>query len=450
MAFLLTRNETFIVISGNEARIFSSASSSSSFSDLSLIARISCEDSASTEASESVAVPEHQSEEAGESSVIPGQILSAALSHSGDLLALCDDYKKLRVWQLSDTSKGGPSLLCETTLARRSTALTFSPTDDSVLVADKNGDAYSVQIQQSGQEAEPKRILGHLGMLLDIGVTACGKYVLTCDRDEKIRASHFPNAYNIHNFYLAHTQFVYRLCIPGDLSGHFISGGGDGCVIFWSLENPRPLFVLNTIEDAQPTIESASNGDAKSPSPDPLQVKCLQYSRGHLCVSFNEFDLLLVYRVCVTDSGISASLVQTLRLSSNVLDCVFVKRDELVILTAEKPLFRRFRLAERNDVEDVNDVREKTPFVEIESPTLSFIDDDGDSLAAFESSLNVAAKTPSIFSILTKSKIDNMKAYLETKEKRLAGGNARWGGHKKSAEEPVECGDDAKKLKLKN
>ena len=51
-----------------------------------------------------------------------------------------------------------PSLLCETTLARRSTALAFSPSDDSVLVADKNGDAYSVQIQQSsGQEVEAKR-----------------------------------------------------------------------------------------------------------------------------------------------------------------------------------------------------------------------------------------------------------------------------------------------------
>ena len=54
-----------------------------------------------------------------------------------------------------------PSLLCETTLARRSTALAFSPSDDSVLVADKNGDAYSVQIQQSsGQEVEAKRYAG--------------------------------------------------------------------------------------------------------------------------------------------------------------------------------------------------------------------------------------------------------------------------------------------------
>ena len=46
-----------------------------------------------------------QSEEAGESSSIPGQILSAALSHSRDLLAICDDYKALKVWNLSNASK---------------------------------------------------------------------------------------------------------------------------------------------------------------------------------------------------------------------------------------------------------------------------------------------------------------------------------------------------------
>ena len=36
----------------------------------------------------------------------------------------------------------------------------------------------------------------------------CDKYVVTCDRDEKVRLSHFPNAYNIHAFCLGHTQYV--------------------------------------------------------------------------------------------------------------------------------------------------------------------------------------------------------------------------------------------------
>ena len=49
----------------------------------------------------------------------------------------------------------------------------------------------------------------------------------------------------------------FRLCIPLDLPGRFISGGGDGSVIFWSLDNPRPLFVLNTIEGENKNAEES-------------------------------------------------------------------------------------------------------------------------------------------------------------------------------------------------
>ena len=32
------------------------------------------------------------------------------------------------------------------------------------------------------------------------------KYVITADRDEKIRISHFPNAYNIKAYCLGHNE----------------------------------------------------------------------------------------------------------------------------------------------------------------------------------------------------------------------------------------------------
>lgn len=39
-------------------------------------------------------------------------------------------------------------------------------------------------------------------------VTADDRFVITADRDEKIRVSCFPNAYNIHTFCLGHTGWV--------------------------------------------------------------------------------------------------------------------------------------------------------------------------------------------------------------------------------------------------
>lgn len=52
-------------------------------------------------------------------------------------------------------------------------------------------------------------------------------HVITCDRDEKIRVSRYPNAYNIETFCLGHTEWVVCtlwLCIriePKDIIRHF-------------------------------------------------------------------------------------------------------------------------------------------------------------------------------------------------------------------------------------
>ena len=69
-------------------------------------------------------------------------------------------------------------------------------------------------------------------MLLDIKLSKCGKFIITCDRDEKIRISHYPNAYNIHNFCLGHTDFVTSISLYQD--NYLISGSGDGTLRLWN------------------------------------------------------------------------------------------------------------------------------------------------------------------------------------------------------------------------
>ena len=84
-------------------------------------------------------------------------------------------------------------------------------------ISDKSGDVFQFVIES--EEKEGKCILGHLSMLLDIRLSKCGKFIITCDRDEKIRVSHFPNAYNIHNFCLGHSDFVTCLDMFNDGKG---------------------------------------------------------------------------------------------------------------------------------------------------------------------------------------------------------------------------------------
>ena len=39
-------------------------------------------------------------------------------------------------------------------------------------------------------------------------ITRDDRYIITADRDEKIRVSKFPNSYNIKTFCLGHTEYV--------------------------------------------------------------------------------------------------------------------------------------------------------------------------------------------------------------------------------------------------
>ncbi|RKP34936.1 hypothetical protein BJ085DRAFT_6614, partial [Dimargaris cristalligena] len=84
-------------------------------------------------------------------------------------------------------------------------------------------------------------ILGHVSMILDLVVTADAKpYVITADRDEKIRVSKYPNSYTIQSFCLGHTAFVSTLaCLPTPSVPALVSGGGDGQIIVWNYEQGR-------------------------------------------------------------------------------------------------------------------------------------------------------------------------------------------------------------------
>ncbi|XP_028249261.1 tRNA (guanine-N(7)-)-methyltransferase non-catalytic subunit wdr4 [Parambassis ranga] len=159
------------------------------------------------------------------------EVLAFAVSPSGKLVAMTDDTKRLVLFVCD------PLWQCISIrwVVRRCTSLVFSQAEDELLVADKSGDVYSFSVVEPQKEGELK--MGHLSMLLAVTVSPDNKYIITADRDEKIRVSHLRSPYNIKSFCLGHQQFVSALQIPPSHPHWLLSGSGDGTVKLWEYKS---------------------------------------------------------------------------------------------------------------------------------------------------------------------------------------------------------------------
>uniref|UniRef100_A0A4W3JHI2 WD repeat domain 4 n=1 Tax=Callorhinchus milii TaxID=7868 RepID=A0A4W3JHI2_CALMI len=161
-------------------------------------------------------------------------IVAFAFSPSGNYLAAIADNKQLilfhtRPWRC----------LSVRTAARRCTSLAIPQAEDRVLLADKSGDIYSFSIHQP-QEAGHLQ-LGHLSMLLAVAVSPDDRYLVTSDRDEKIRVSFLEKPHVIEAFCLGHSEFVSELFIPPNHPQLLVSGSGDGTLRLWDFTRGKEL-----------------------------------------------------------------------------------------------------------------------------------------------------------------------------------------------------------------
>lgn len=161
-------------------------------------------------------------------------INSITVSQDGKYLGISTENRQVLIYD------NKLNLLKNLIVKRTASKIAFSRGGD-VLIADRTGDVYFYKL--FGENNEPTLLLGHLSMILDLVFSDCGKYIVTCDRDEKIRVSHFPNTYNIVSYCLGHQEFVTTLKIVGDV---LISASGDGTVRFWNYTKGEQLGCLNT------------------------------------------------------------------------------------------------------------------------------------------------------------------------------------------------------------
>lgn len=213
-------------------------------------------------------------------------ILLAISPDQSHLVAVTDD-KYIRVFSpLPAVKQLGPPR----EMPKRPCAIQVSPNNESILVADKHGDVYSLplipeetnerpkpevpegkqfkpsatpltvhskrnltalQAQQAQKQFTPRKdvladfentlLLGHVSMLTDMKFLSLPgekrQWVATCDRDEHIRISRAPpQTHIIEGFCLGHQAFVSRICQVGR---KLVSGGGDGWLGVWDFQTMK-------------------------------------------------------------------------------------------------------------------------------------------------------------------------------------------------------------------
>jgi len=118
-------------------------------------------------------------------------------------------------------------------LVKKVTAVALTNDGSTVVGSDKFGDVCSFSAARGADDEEPAFLCGHMSLVTCMLLTPDNDRVITADRDEHIRVSHFPDAYDIDMVCLGHKTFVTALLLHPTIAGVLISGDGNGELRAW-------------------------------------------------------------------------------------------------------------------------------------------------------------------------------------------------------------------------
>ncbi|CAN6903285.1 unnamed protein product [Brassica oleracea] len=158
-------------------------------------------------------------------------------SASGKLFVSTGDDKLVKIWSAE-------SWRCLNTICseKRVTAVAISHDDSYVCYADKFGVVWVVELGGITKKGVP--LLSHYcSIITSLEFSPDGRYILSADRDFKIRVTVFPEeplqgAHEIQSFCLGHTEFVTCIAFvssPELTQSYLMSGSGDSTVRLWDI-----------------------------------------------------------------------------------------------------------------------------------------------------------------------------------------------------------------------
>ena len=259
--------------------------------------------------------------EAGDSSTDTKlNIIAVDISVSEKYVVLCTSNKLVVLWEVFKDSP-----LSTRISARVVSKVKFFPSERAVILADKSGDAYEFSV--TSPHLEGKLLLGHLSMLLDVLVTPDEKFIITCDRDEKIRVSCYPNAYNIQSYCLGHREFVTGIFLLSHDETVLVSYSGGGCVKFWNYKTGDKIYSIESNVDLMTHINMNTSKEEDNDFPIVLATCCSVDSFSSvICCCFSGVQNCFVYHVTENLKNITHKLIQTIRLQFEPWDMMCFDR----------------------------------------------------------------------------------------------------------------------------
>eukprot|EP01112_Ceratiomyxa_fruticulosa_P018497 TRINITY_DN591_c0_g1_i1.p1 TRINITY_DN591_c0_g1~~TRINITY_DN591_c0_g1_i1.p1 ORF type:complete len:441 (-),score=104.03 TRINITY_DN591_c0_g1_i1:271-1593(-) len=247
----------------------------------------------------------------GEIGVLSGHtaiVRSIEFSSDGSLLLSSSDDKTIKVWDNKQRAS-----IVEISCPKKPTSAVFANTkgpntgkdrDTIVVFADKFGDVYSfpIFVEQEGGGLVPvvsevkkvdekakkgkgkgkgkakegdegdsedeedaqgmKPIMGHYSSITSFLITPGPRsFLITSDRDEKIRVSQFPAAFIIESFCLGHKEFVTGILTSPSLPNLLVSSGGDGTLRLWDFLAATELHCISLIDPSGTDSHSTTTVD---------------------------------------------------------------------------------------------------------------------------------------------------------------------------------------------
>ncbi|OTF81782.1 hypothetical protein BLA29_005909 [Euroglyphus maynei] len=116
---------------------------------------------------------------------------TGTVSHLQEFIAISDELKNVIIFDHNFHQ------INQFKLKKNAQKMIFTKNETKILICDKAGDIYEFDVKQSSsspvEENCGRLLLGHCSMLLDFLLTDDQRYIISADRDEKIRVTHYPN-----------------------------------------------------------------------------------------------------------------------------------------------------------------------------------------------------------------------------------------------------------------